>query len=241
MSNLIRGELIKLRTTRTALGFAAGAGLLTLALVLLSILAGNPETIADKRGALAVGSTIAVLVLLFGVVGSSSEYRHRTLAPALLVAPGRGRLLLARVIAYGLAGLGIGVVMLALAFAIGLPLLAGQSGPSLDAGDYLRIAGGGLLAIVLCTMLGVGLGTLVSRQVPAVIGAMVWFFILEPLTGLIGDISKFTVGQSSNVVGGDGGGGGDVLSWGAAFAVLLAWTVAFVVVGALVDRRRDIA
>jgi ABC-2 type transport system permease protein len=241
VSNLIRGELIKLRTTRTALGFAAGAGLLTLALVLLSILAGNPETIADKRGALAVGSTIAVLMLLFGVVGSSSEYRHRTLAPALLVAPGRGRLLLARVIAYGLAGLGIGVVMLGLAFAIGLPLLAGQPGPSLAAGDYLRIAGGGLLSIVLCTMLGVGLGTLVSRQVPAVIGAMVWFFILEPLTGLIGEISKFTVGQSSNVVGGDGGGGGDILPWGAASAVLLAWTVAFVVVGALVDRRRDIA
>lgn len=241
MSRLIRGELIKLRTTRTALGFAAGAGLLTVALVLLEILAGNPVTIADKRSALAVGSTIAVLVLLFGVVGSSSEYRHRTLAPALLVAPGRGRLLLARVIAYGLAGLAIGVVMLALAFAIGLPLLAGQPGPALGADDYLRMAGGGLLAIALSTMLGVGLGTLVSRQVPAVIGAMVWFFILEPLTGLIGDISKFTVGQSSNAIGGEGSGGGDLLPWGAASLILLAWTVAFVVVGALVDRRRDIA
>lgn len=241
MSNLIRGELIKLRTTRTALGFAAGAALLTVALVLLGILAGNPETIADKRDVLAIGSTVAVLVLLFGVVGSSSEYRHRTLAPALLVAPGRGRLLIARVLAYGLAGLGIGAVMLAVAFAIGLPLLAGQPGPSLAAGDYLRTIGGGLLAIVLCTMLGVGLGTVVSRQVPAVIGAMVWFFILEPLTGLIGDISKFTVGQSSNVTGGNGSGGGDVLPWGSSFLVLLAWTVVFVVAGALVDRRRDIS
>jgi ABC-2 type transport system permease protein len=240
VSKLIRGELVKLRTTRTALGFAAGAALLTVALVLLGILAGNPETIDEKRDALAIGSTVAVLVLLFGVVGSSSEYRHRTLAPALLVAPGRGRLLLARVFAYGLAGLGIGVAMLAVALAIGLPLLAGQPGPSLDTGDYLSTVGGGLLATLLCTMLGVGLGTMVSRQVPAVIGAMVWFFILEPLTGLVGDISKFTVGQSSSVIGGNGG-DGDLLPWGVSLLVLLAWTVAFVAVGALVDRRRDIA
>ncbi len=88
-------------------------------------------------------------------------------------------------------------------------------------------------------MLGVGLGTAVGRQVPAVIGTMVWFFILEPLTGLIGDISKFTVGQTSTAVGGDEI--GDLLPWGAASAVLLAWAVAFVVVGALIDRRRDIA
>ncbi len=239
MSRLIRGELIKLRTTRTALGFAIAIALLTVALVLLSTLAGNPESIADKRSALSVGTTIAVLGLLFGVVGSTAEYRHRTLAPALLIAPGRGRLLLARVIAFGLAGLGIGVVMLTVAFALGIPLLAGQPGPELAAGDYLGLAGGGLLTIFLCTMLGVGLGTAVGRQVPAVIGTMVWFFILEPLTGLIGDISKFTVGQTSTAVGGDEI--GDLLPWGAASAVLLAWAVAFVVVGALIDRRRDIA
>lgn len=239
MSDLIRAELIKLRTTRTALGFAAAVCLLTVAIVLLTVLAGNPETIEDKRAALRVGSTIAALLLIFGVVGAGAEYRHRTLAPALLVAPGRGRLLLARVAAYGLAGLAIGAAMTALAFAVGLPLLAGQPGPSLGAGDYLATAGGGLVAIVLCTMLGVGVGTLVGHQVPAVIGAMVWFFVLEPLTGLIGSVSKFGIGGASAALGGHKG--GDLLSWGAAFAVLLVWTAVFVTAGALVDRRRDIA
>jgi ABC-2 type transport system permease protein len=239
MSRLIRGELIKLRTTRTALGFTVAVGLLTLAIVLLTVLAGNPETVADKRAALAVGSSISALLLIFGVVGAGSEYRHRTLAPALLVAPGRGRLLLARIVAYGLAGLVIGVVMTAIAFAIGLPLLAGQSGPALGASDYLRAGGGGLLAIVLSTMLGVAVGTLVGRQVPAVIGALVWFFILEPLTGLVDHLSKFTFGQASTAIG--GGSGGDVLPWAAALAVMIAWTVAFVLAAALVDRRRDIA
>jgi ABC-2 type transport system permease protein len=238
MSRLIGGELLKLRTTRTALGFTAGVVLLTLAIVLLTILSGHPTTIADKRSALAVGSAASALLLLFGVVGAGAEYRHRTLAPALLVAPGRGRLLAARVVAYGLAGLAIGVVMTIVAFALGLPLLAGRPGPDLSASDYLRAGGGGLLAIVLSTMLGVGVGTLVGKQVPAVIATMVWIFLLEPLSGLVGHISKFTIGQTETSIAGDNG--GDMLPWGAACLVLLAWTAAFLLAAALLDHRRDI-
>jgi ABC-2 type transport system permease protein len=238
VSRRIRGELIKVVTTRTALGFAAGVAVLTLAIVLITALAGDPTTVADKRSALAVGSSVSALLTLFGVVGAGAEYRHHTLAPALLVAPGRGRLLAARVVAYGIAALVIGLLMTAVAFAIGIPLLAGQSGPDLAASDYLRAGGGGLVAVTVSTMLGVGIGTLVGKQVPAVIGTMVWLLILEPLSGLIGDISKFTIGQSETSIGGDTG--GDVLPWGAAFAVLVAWTAALLLAAALVDSRRDI-
>jgi len=238
MSRRVRGEMIKLRTTRTALGFAAGVAVLTLAIVLITALAGDPKTVADKRSALAVGSAVSALLLLFGVVGAGAEYRHHTLAPALLVAPGRGRLLAARVAAYGIAGLAIGVVMTAVAFAVGIPLIAGQPGPDLGASDYLRTGGGGLVAVTVSTMLGVGIGTLVGKQVPAVIGTMVWLFVLEPLSGLIGDISKFTIGQAETSVGGDTG--GDVLPWGAACLVLLAWTALFLIAAAVVDARRDI-
>lgn len=239
MSRLIRGELIKLRTTRTTLGLAAAVALLTLTIVLVTILAGSPDTIAEKRSALEVGSTVSALLLIFGVVGAGAEYRHRTLAPTLLVAPGRGQLLASRVVAYGLAGLAIGVTMTAVAFAIGLPLQAGQPGPDLGGNDYLRAAGGGLLAIVLSTILGVGVGTLVGNQVLAVIGALVWVFVIEPLSGLVGHVSKFTIGQSATSIGGDTG--GQVLPWVAALLVMLAWTAAFVLAATLVDHRRDIA
>jgi hypothetical protein len=94
------------------------------------------------------------------------------------------------------------------------------------------------LAIVLSTILGVAVGTLVGRQVPAVIGVLVWFFILEPLTGLVDHISKFTFGQTAVSVG--GGNGGHVLPWAAALAVMIVWTAAFVLAAGLVDRRRDI-
>lgn len=239
MNGLVRGELIKLRTTRTGLGFAAAVGLLTVAVVLLNILADDPTSVPDKRGALAVGSGVSVILLLYGVVGAGAEYRHHTLAPALLVAPGRARLLVARLAAYALAALVIGLIVIAVAFAIGLPLLAGRAGPDLAASDYLRAGGGGLLAMVLSTVFGVGVGTLVGKQVPAVIGTIVWVFILEPLSGLIGDISKFTIGQSATSISGDTT--GDLLPWAAAVAVMIVWTAVFVLAAAVVDRRRDIA
>jgi len=75
--------------------------------------------------------------------------------------------------------------------------------------------------------------------VPAVIGTMIWLFILEPLSGLIDHIVKYTVGQTATSLGGDTG--GDVLSWGAAFLVMLAWAAVFLVAAALVDSRRDVA
>jgi len=240
VTRLISGELIKLRTTRTALGFASAIALLTLANVLLGILAGDPKTVDDKLEALAVGNTNSALLLFFGIVGAGAEYRHRTLAPALLIAPRRVRLLAARIVAFGFAGLAIAALMLAVAFAIGLPLLAGQPGPDLAGSDYLLPVGGGLLACALTSMLGVGAGTLIAKQVPAVIGAMVWLFILEPLVDLVShDALKFTIGQTAGAVG--GGTSGDLLDWGPAFLVLVGWTALFALAGVLVDQRRDVS
>ena len=200
MSRLVRGELLKLRTTRTALGFTAAVVLLTLAVVLITILAGDPKTIADKRSAMAVGGGISALLLVFGVVGAGAEYRHRTLAPALLVAPGRA-LARRRDDRLRLAGLDHRHRHDPRRAGLGVPLLAGQPGPDLAAATTCG-RGRRARGLLLTAMLGVGVGTLVGSQVPAVIGDMVWIFVLEPLSGLIDHIVKFTVGQTATSLGG---------------------------------------
>ena len=96
------------------------------------------------------------------------------------------------------------------------------------------------MAILLSTMLGVGVGTLVGNQVPAVIGTMVWIF--DPRAAQRPHrprSSKFTVGQTATSLGGDTG--GDVLPWAAALLVMIAWTAVFLLAAALVDQRRDVA
>jgi ABC-2 type transport system permease protein len=239
MSALVRGELIKLRSTRTALGFAAVALLLVLASVLVSLLAGEPFSIEDKRSALAFGGPLAIPLLVFGAVGATGEYRHRTLAPALLVAPGRPRLVVARTLAYAATGMGIGVAMLVVTFAIGIPLLAGADGPSLGGGDYARLAVGGVLSAGLSSALGVGVGTLVRNQVGAVVGLLVYVFLVEPLILVLTDTaSKYTVGQAQTALG--GGSGSDLLPWGVALLVFAGWSAALVAAGGLVDARRDV-
>ena len=238
MNRLIAGELIKVRTTRTALGFGAAAVLLVLAGVVISILAGDPTTVADKRSSLAVGGAVATIMLLFGAVGATGEFRHRTLAPAVLIAPDRVRLFGARMLAYSLAALVFGLVMEVVGFAIGGVLLAGQPGPGLEGSDFAEIAAGGLIATVLAAAVGVGFGTLVRNQVAAVVATLVWLTIAEPLIGLAGrDIGDHLPGT---VLGAVGQGGNDTMSMGTAALVLLGWTVAFCAAGALVDRRRDV-
>jgi ABC-2 type transport system permease protein len=238
VGRLVAGELIKVRTTRTALGFGAASLLLVLASVLITILAGHPNTVVDKRGALNFGGTIALVLLLFGAVAATGEFRHRTLAPAVLIAPDRLRLFLARIAAYMLTALALAAVMGVITLVLGIPLLAGESGPDLAGSDYVDLVAGGLIVAALAAAVGVAFGTLVRNQVFAVIAILVWVTILEPLTGLIDDrIPDYALGSTLSRVA---QGGDETMGFASAVLVLIAWAAAFMVAGAVVDRRRDV-
>jgi hypothetical protein len=238
MRRLLAGEMIKVRTTRTALGFGAATVLLTLAATLISILAGDLTSLLDKRNALNFGGGVGFVLLLFGAVGATGEFRHRTLAPAVLIAPDRFRLVLARLAAYSFTGLLFGFAMGVIAIGIGLALLGGEPGAPLTGGDYVKLGGGGLIDVVLAAAIGVGVGTLVRNQVAAVVGSLVWLSILEPLVGVVDDrASKYTLGSALNRVGA----GGDAdMGFVPSILVLVAWAAVWCAAGALLDRRRDV-
>ncbi|MEJ7817481.1 MAG: hypothetical protein WKF49_02290 [Thermoleophilaceae bacterium] len=239
MIALIRGEAIKLRSTRTAVGFALAAIALLLLTVVASSLGGEPTTVAEKREALSIGGPISFVLILFGIVGATGEYRHRTVAPAVLIAPDRVRLLLARTLAYAATGIGVGLLMIVVGMAVGVPLLAGTDGPGLETSDYLRVVGGGLLTCGLGAALGIGVGALVGNQVAGVVGTLVFFFVVEPLAGLaLDDLPKYTISQSSAATG-----GADVdpsFPFLGALAVLAAWTAILLLFGVLRERSREV-
>jgi ABC-2 type transport system permease protein len=240
MNRVLRSELLKLRTTRTALGFAVAGVLLVLLVVLLGTLVGNPRTIADKRQILSIGDPLAVVLLLFGVVGATAEYRHRTVAASALIVPSRIHLSMGRMVAYGLAGLAVGALMLIVSFGFGIPLLSGDPGPSLTAGDYAQAVGGSLLACGLGAMLGVAIGVLVANQVAAVVGTLVIFFVVDSLlVGFIPNVGKFAFGTALTAAAGRTS--NHQLAFGPAVAVILAWTALALAIAGWVDSRRDIA
>ena len=238
MRRLFAGEMIKVRTTRTALGFGAAAVLLTVAATLISILAGDPHGLDDKKNALNFGGGIGIVLLLFGAVGATGEFRHRTLAPAVLIAPDRFRLVLARLAAYSITGLVFGFAMGVIALVLGVALLGSEPGPDLTGSDYAGLAAGGLIDVVLAAAIGVGVGTLVRNQVAAVVGILVWLTIAEPLVGVVNDgWTTYTLGSALNRVG---LGGDHDMSFAGSIVLLVVWALVWTGVGALVDRRRDV-
>jgi ABC-2 type transport system permease protein len=238
MTALIRGELIKTVSTRTALGYLAiGAALGIVNVVIVSQFS-VLDTVSDKRDALA---GLPILLLLFGLVGAAGEYRHGTAVPAALVARrGRGWLLVARAGAYAATGLAIAAVMVAVSLAVGLPLVANEPGPRLPVGDIALVAGGSLVAAALSATVGVAVGALVRNQVASVVGALILAFLgMELLAAVNEDAVGFTPFGAAAILAGDPGGG--TLSWGAAALVMAIWMTPLLIAAIAAERRRDLA
>jgi hypothetical protein len=239
MSALIRGELIKTVSTRTLLGYAlTGVALAIANVMIVTQASGELDTVSDKEEAIA---GLPIIVLLFGLVGATGEYRHRTAAPAVLAAgQDRALLLLARAGAYALTGLAIGALMVAVALVLGLSLLPAHPGPGLGAHDVALVAAGSLLAATLSAIMGVAVGAVVRNQVAGVVGALILAFVVSPLIAVIDETAvEFTPFGAAFALAGDPQAG--TLSWGGDALLLLAWTLPLVLAAVVTERHRDLA
>lgn len=236
---MIRGELLKVLTTRTLLGYtAAGVVLAVLNVVAVAVASGELDSISEKREAL---TGLPFLLALFGVVGAAGEFRHRTAAPAALAAGNeRVRLLLARTGVYAATGLAVAATMTAASLALGLPLLADHPGPDLGVGDVVAVTSANLGAGLLFVIMGVALGALVRNQVAGVVALLMLNFVLTPLLSkadeAAGNLTPFGAAQVLTGMTHD-----TTLSTGAAALVLAAWTAPLLAVAIASDRRRDLA
>jgi ABC-2 type transport system permease protein len=239
MIGLLRGELIKLRTTRTAIGFALCALVLLLLALLLDVLVSEPTSAGDKLTALSIAAPIAFVLGIFGAVGATGEHRHGTITAALLISPGRVKVTVSKLLAYAAAGALFGLALQLLAFIIGLPLMRSDSGANPTIGQLLGLLAGGVVACGLLAAFGVALGSLVRSQVGTVVGLLVYLFIAEPLLGLLWH--GFDVGGLSGATNAlTGTDRSPEISAALAGVILLGWTVVAGAAAVLADRARDV-
>jgi ABC-2 type transport system permease protein len=246
MSDAIRSELLKLRTTRTFLGIVIA----TLALV--ALIAGA-QAAADSFDSgsvpgidlLDTAGLAQPFALVLGLLAVTTEFRHGTITPTLLATPDRMRLIVAKLSAHVTAGLVLGVVAYALAailMSIILPLRDISTG--LSFGDGAEQVVGGVVCIALLAAIGVGVGAVIRNQVGAVIGGLAWFFMIEPLLTAIpkvGDwIGDYGIGGAVAAVSASQFDGGAEISQLAGGLLLLGYAVLFAVGGAVMMRRRDV-
>jgi ABC-type transport system involved in multi-copper enzyme maturation permease subunit len=241
----LRSELLKQRSTSTALGLlVALLGLVALAVLLHGVGLSSAD-LAERDNQLMVfgrGEFLgALFAALLGAMSITSEIRHGTIRPTLLVSPRRRRVVAAKAGVGVLLGAGFGLAASALAAGVGAMTLRGRGiDVQLDGGDYALLVAGGTAAAALWAAIGVGIGAIVREQVPTLVGIAAWLLFVEGLFGgNLADVSRFAPGTLGMAVSGQEP--DTLLAPGISFVLLALYAAAAGFAGALATDRRDIA
>lgn len=243
MGALLKAELVKLRTTRTFLALVLTAVGLSLLVAILFATLSEP-TAGSVIDDVFASDFSALFILVLGVIGVAGEWRHRTITSSLLAAPDRLRFLVAKTIAYAVAGAALSLVITVAVAIAGFVILTARDLPTPDLSDFADFVWRNLVIAALLGAFGVGVGVLVRNQPIAIVGIIVAAFVVEPaLLGLVPEVGRFgpLVGAPSGIQGTDVG-FEDValLAPGLGVLVMLAWVAVTVGLGALLLRSRDL-
>lgn len=192
MIQLVRAEVLKLRTTRlwiVLLGVSVAVVGLIVVAVLASTPGGDPEaralhdlkTVADVRTLLSIGGISATLALVLGATMTTSEYRYGTAGITYLATPRRPRVVTAKMLAAVPVGALFGLVGASVPVLVALAWFAAKSRSlPLDGTIPLEILQIGLQALFAAVM-GVAVGAVLRNQVAAIVGLLVWVLVVESI------------------------------------------------------------
>jgi ABC-2 type transport system permease protein len=202
---LIRSELLKLRTTRTALVLIAGMVALIVLFTLLSGLATDESFLLFRKNqfqVLANGSIASAFAAVLGVLSLTTEVRHGTIRSTFLVEPRKWRVLVAKLVALTIFAVFLGTVGIGLSYAIGKICLDARNEPWLLSGsDVALLLGGAVAATVLWGAFALGIGAIVRNQVGAIVGLLIWSLLVESiLFALVPSVGRYLPGRASSVL-----------------------------------------
>lgn len=239
--------------TAAALGFVYAAAA-------TGALPGNAPPVPEEGLSATLYSTATtvgyVFPLLVGTLMVTAEFRHKTLTPTFLATPRRGRVLAAKLAVGVLIGVVLGVIGTIAAVGTSAAFLAGfglETG--ITSSETWAMLGRMLIAYVLWTLIGIGVGALVRNQVGAIVGVLVFTQFIEPIgrtaAGFVeglSDVTRFLPGAASDALVGASvyavalpGASAEPLEWWVGGLVLLGYAIVFVVLGHLVSWRRDVS
>ncbi|WP_300019290.1 hypothetical protein [Pseudonocardia sp.] len=271
---LVRSEYRKIVSTRGWWGLLIPVVLLSLLINAFGGLIGSfadaasggevalPLLLASLAYTLALTASFAAVS---GAVGAAGEFRHGTITTTYLTAPGRGPVLVAKMLTAG----AVGVVYALGATAFGLiGGLVGQGDSPFPAiGSLLSVVGIGVAVCALWSAIGVALASALANQVGVLVTLLVYVLLGELLLSLLlgasesGPVQQITAYLPVNAgevalyelpaiaiagppvgrdVAGAVAGVTGPLPWWISLLVLAAWAVAAAAVAWWATARRDI-
>jgi ABC-2 type transport system permease protein len=240
---------LKLGTTKTFMalsGCAAGTSLLLLVLDTTAFRKNFDETIVRQ---LFTSEITGLFILVLGVIGMTGEWRHRTITSSVLAAGGRLRLLGAKLISHAVMGALLSLIVTVMIMLLGTIILFLRNKTTLDVAALLDVLWRNLMIAAYLGAIGVCLGALLRNQVAAVVGVLLFCWIVE--TTLLGQVPQ--VGRFAPLIAapaalvrydptdGEGlPGGDDALEPAIAGLVMLGWLAALYAIAGVLLRRRHL-
>ncbi len=239
MRALLRAEIRKLRTTRTAYALLA-------AMVAMAAIGVTATIFQSERADVVVALLqflpllVGLLVYVLGVRAVTDEFRYGTITPTLLVSAVRWKVVAAKIVVFAGVGLVFGLIAQGVMVGVAVSLIKARGlDVSLSTADLLGILGGMALASALWAVIGVGVGALVRHQVAAILGGVLWILIGDDVvSGALKGAGKFFPGQAANALAHLPR--ADLLGAWAGGLVFALYAVLLVSFGSMAMSRRDV-
>jgi ABC-type transport system involved in multi-copper enzyme maturation permease subunit len=247
---LIQAEFSKLFSTKLWLWLLLGAlGLTALAVSLtmgFDSANGNPAprltTPEGQRNLFSSAGAASIFGLILGIIAVTGEFRHQTVTPTFLATPHRGRVVIAKLLAFLATGIGYGLATIAIAIA--LPWMSAKNiDLSLGSNGIPGTLAGVAASVAVYSLLGVGLGALLRNQIAAVVGALIYLFVIEGLVGslpTIRDYYKWFPGGANSALTSNFQPNIQVLQPYQGGLLLVAYGLVFAILGTRLAVRRDV-
>ena len=252
----VRAEWIKLRTLTStwvtsvitiAITVLFGAG--------LAIgYAGSPDRADQAKTMIAAGSVLGMIVVaVLGALVMTGEYASGQIRSSMMAVPRRGRLFVAKALVVSGFSFVLGVVCVALSYAISYPFMKGHAGSLTDA-HYLGLFWGTGLSFAVVALMALGLGYL-TRSTAGAITVVVSLLFVAPIpfglmagrwqwavkvVGLLPDTVSTAVSDPFSLAHHWGRAGTETfLQHWQAIAVFAAWALIPLVIAGVIFTRRD--
>lgn len=216
MITAVRTELLKLRTTRLAIGMLAVAVGWTALVAAIEASRAGPHgmvpslaTATGLRDVLTSTGFALIIAAAYGTTITSGELRHHTITDTYIDEPNRRQVLIAKVVTATLTGLVFGLAGTLVTTGISLAFAGAHGDHIAIAGSVIaRYAAGAILAGGLLASVGAAVGALIPNQIGAIIAIFAWGFGVEQiLGGVFHHVAPYLPLMASETMAGSSNGG----------------------------------
>jgi hypothetical protein len=191
----VKSELLKVRSTQVWIWMLVVSVLITglnsagtVYLETNSDLSG--DSLVDYYSIFTQSREARLALIVLGLLGLTTEFRHKTITPTLLAVANRWHLMAAKALSYGLLAMVYSAVCVGVNFAIAIIWLNAKNVPVHMGGDVPLGVLKAYVSLVLMGLFGLGLGGVIRNQAASMVAGLVYYLAIDGIWLIIPQVRK---------------------------------------------------